>query len=162
MKKLVALVILTLAFSLFITSCKDDDNTTGPSEVKLGEMTATVGGADFKAGNAYYYNTVNQISGGQQVGGLTNIADVNTISIQLLQAGGEPMVKSYSDICYYQETRGMAPNNTVKQWNTTNGTCEITEVTDEYVKGTFSFTGTNEDDNNSTKSVSGKFYTPRQ
>ena len=160
MKKLLVLLALTLTMSLFMTSGKDDE-PTGPSNVELGEMSATVGGSDFKAGNAYYYNTVNQISGGQQVGGLTNLMDVNTISIQLVQVGGEPMVKSYSAICYYQESRGMTPNTTVKQWNTTSGTCEITEVTDKYVKGEFSFTGTNEDDN-STKTVSGKFYTPRQ
>ncbi len=161
MKKLMALVVITLAMSLFMSSCDDEDETTGPSDIVLGEMSATVGGSDFKAGNAYYYNSSNTISGGQQVGGLTNLTDVNTISVQLGQIGGSPEVKSYTAICYYQESRGMPPTSTVKSWNATNGTCEITEVTDEYVRGTFSFTGTNEDDN-STKSVSGKFYTPRQ
>src|SRR6056300_1193074 len=120
-------------------------------------MTATVGGADFEAGNAIYYDITNLVYGGQQVGGLANLFDVNTISIQIVQIGGEPELKSYSAICFYQESRGAIGSSSVETWNAANGTCEITEVTDEEVKGTFSFTGTNEDDG-STKSVSGSFY----
>ncbi len=160
MKKLLVLLAVTLAMSLLMSSCKDDE-PTGPSDVALGEMSATVGGKDWKGGNAYYFNITNQISGAEQVGGITNLTDVNTITITLGQVGGDPEVKTYSAICFYQESRGIYPNATAKSWNDLNGSCVVTEVTDKYVRGTFSFTGTNEDDN-STKSVSGKFYTPRQ
>ena len=55
----------------------------------------------------------------------------------------------------------MVPNRTVITWKSYLGSCDVTEVTDEKVRGTFSFTGTNDEDN-STKIVIGKFYAPRQ
>jgi hypothetical protein len=161
MKKFLVLATLTLAMSLFMSSCADEDETTGPSDVTLGEMSATVGGSEWKAGNAYYYNATDHVSGIYTPEPLTNPTKNTSISVKLAQIGGEPTVGTHTAICYYQESEGFPPNSTVSTWNATNGSCEVTEVTDEYVKGTFSFTGTNEDDN-STKSVSGKFYTPRQ
>lgn len=160
MKKLLILITLTLAMSMLMTSCGDDE-PTGPSDIVLGEMSATVGGNNWKAANAYYFNTTNLVSGLQLAGGPTNPTDINSVSVQLVQVGGSPALKTYTAICFYQESRGMVPNSTVKTWNSASGSCELTEVTDTYVKGTFTFTGTNEDDN-STKSVTGKFYTPRQ
>ncbi|MFN3194508.1 MAG: hypothetical protein ACE364_00985 [Chlorobiota bacterium] len=162
MKKLLTNLVFILCIALVATSCKDEDDSTGPSDLKIGEMTATVGGDDFKAGNALYFNSTNLVSGGEQVGGLTNLYDVNTISVQLAQVGGEPEVKSYTAICFYQETRGSAPGaTTTESWNANNGTCEITEIDGDMVKGTFSFTGTNSDDG-TTKKVSGSFYVQRQ
>lgn len=154
------LAALTLAMSLFMSSCADDE-PTGPSDIVLGEMSATVGGNNWKGGNALYYNNVNQISGAEMVGGLTNLGDINTITIAINQLAGEPELKTYSAFCFYNESRLIGTSSSVKQWNDKNGTCVVTEVTAKFVRGTFTFNGVNEDDN-STKSVSGKFYTPRQ
>src|SRR5690606_33855454 len=63
MKKLLLLITLTLAMSLLMVSCGDDDETTGPSTLKIGEMNAKVGGADFKAQNAIYYNIPRSVAG---------------------------------------------------------------------------------------------------
>ena len=160
MKKLLTNLVFILCLALIATSCKDEDDSTGPSDLKIGEMTATVDGDDFKAGNALYYNSTNLVSGIEKVGSITS-ADGNTISIQLAQLGGEPEVKSYNAICYYQETRGDFGTSVTESWNATNGTCEITEIDGDMVKGTFSFTGTNDDDG-TTKEVSGSFYVQRQ
>ena len=63
--------------------------------------------------------------------------------------------------CYFQITKGFGPSGSTESWNDVEGSCEITEVTDENVKGTFTFTGKNEEDG-TTKKVTGSFYTPRK
>ena len=160
MKKLLVLLTVTLAMSLFMSSCKDDE-PTGPSDVVLGEMSATIDGSSWKAQNALYYNITDHVAGVYAPDPLKIPTKTTTITVKLAQLGGEPTVGKHTALCTYQESEGFPPNSVTKTWSATNGSCEITEVTDKEIKGTFSFTGTNEDDN-TTKSVNGKFYTPRQ
>lgn len=160
MKKLLTNLVFILCLALIATSCKDEDDSTGPSDLKIGEMTATVDGDDFKASNAMHVNATNLISGIQKIGGITS-ADNNSISIQLSQIGGEPEVKTYSAICKYQESRGAIGTTDIETWNDNTGSCELTEVTATEIRGTFSFTGTNDNDG-TTKTVSGSFYVQRQ
>jgi hypothetical protein len=62
MKKLFVLLALTVSMALFLSSCGDDDTATGPSSLKLGEMSATVNGSGWKAQNAIFFNTVIKLS----------------------------------------------------------------------------------------------------
>ncbi|MFA7326855.1 MAG: hypothetical protein WC121_09340 [Candidatus Kapaibacterium sp.] len=160
MKKLLVLLTVTLAMSLFMVSCGDDE-PTGPSEPKIGEMTASVGGNNWAAQNAVYNNFSNHVTGLYVAEPLTNPTKITSISVKLDKITGEPAVGKYLAICFYEESEGYPPNSIVKIWTDISGNCEITEITDTEIKGTFTFTGTNIEDN-STKSVSGKFYTPRQ
>lgn len=161
MKKILTLITLTLAMSLFMTSCGDDDDTTGPSSLKIGEMTATVGGSSWEAQNAIYYNTPRQVSGAQ-----VDVSDpingtTKTISVILATTDQQPQTKTYTAICFYQETTGIGTTSETKSWNDGSGSCEVTEVTDTEIKGTFTFTGTNDDDA-TTKQVTGSFFVSRQ
>lgn len=161
MKKLLMLITLTLAMSLLMVSCGDDDETTGPSSLKIGEMSAKVGGADWKAQNAIYFNIPRSVNGAQidlsdPVNGTTK-----TVSIVLTTTDANPQVKKYNAVCFYQESTGIGMNAKVKSWSSSTGTCDVTAVTDKDIKATFSFTGTNEEDG-STKAVNGSFFVSRQ
>ncbi len=160
MKKLLVLAVLTIAMSLFMSSCGEDE-PTGPSEPKIGEMTATVSGSNWVAQNAVYKNQQRSVHGIQADISNPTSPSSKTISVVLLTTDAQPQLKTYTADCFYEESTGMPGSYTLKTWNNASGSCEITEVTDKEIKGTFTFTGTNDDDN-STKTVSGKFYTPRQ
>lgn len=160
MKKFMFLFALMLSLSLLTTSCGDDDSSTGPSDLKIGTMKATVGGSGFEAQNAIFYNISGQVSGAQidisnPINGTTK-----TVSV-LLQKTTEVEAKTYTAICFYQETTGMGATGSTESWNDASGSCEVTEVTETEIRGTFSFTGTNDDDG-STKKVSGSFNVSRQ
>lgn len=159
MKKLIILMAFALAMSFFMSSCKDDESTTGPSDLKIGEMSASVGGSNWKAQNAYFYNTPGQVSGAQVE--LTNPINGTTKTISVNIANNSPEKKTYKAICFYQESTGMPPSTTVTTWNDANGSCEVTEVSATEIKGTFTFTG-NSDKDGSTKKVTGSFYVQRQ
>lgn len=162
MKKILMLITLTLAMSLLMTSCGDDDDTsTGPSDLKIGEMTATVGGDSWSAQNAIFFNQTSLVSGIQIDISNPISGQKKTISIQLTPIATTPEVKSYSAICFYQETEGAIGSTTTETWADATGSCEVTEVTDTEIKATFSFTGTSDDDG-STKKVTGSFYVSRQ
>lgn len=160
MKKFMFLFALLLSLALFATSCDDDDSSTGPSDLKIGTMKATVGGDSFEAQNALYYNTTGQVSGAQV--DITNPINGTTKTISvILQKTGEVEAKTYTAVCFYQETTGMGATGSTVSWNDASGSCEVTEVTDTEIRGTFSFTGTNENDE-STKEVTGSFNVQRQ
>lgn len=161
MKKLLLLITLTLAMSLLMVSCGDDDETTGPSTLKIGEMNAKVGGADFKAQNAIYYNIPRSVAGvkidlSNPINGVTK-----TVSVILTTNDANPEVKKYNAVCFYQESSGIGMEAKVKSWSSINGTCDVTAVTDKDIKATFTFTGTNDEDG-STKAVNGSFFVSRQ
>lgn len=160
MKKLLTNLVFILCIALVATSCKDEDDSTGPSDLKIGEMTATVGGDDFAAQNALYYNFSGQVSGAEV--DITNPINGTTRTISvILQKTTEVEAKTYTAICFYQETTGLGMGGSTQSWNDASGSCEVTEVTDDEIKGTFSFTGTNDDDG-TTKKVTGSFYVQRQ
>lgn len=162
MKRFMYIFVLTLALGLLNFSCSDDDNATGPSDLKIGEMTATVGGANFKAQNALFYNITGQVSGAFVDNPLDpQNSTTQTISIVLQKNSQDVEIKSYQAICYYQETSGFGLAGSTESWNDVSGSCEVTEVTDDNIRGTFTFIGKNEDDN-TTKEVTGSFYVPRQ
>lgn len=160
MKKFMFLFALMLSLALLTTSCKDEDDSTGPSDLKIGQMTATVGGASFEAQNALFYNVSGQVSGAEV--DITNPINGTTKTVSVvLQKTTEVEAKTYTAICFYQETTGLGTGGSTQSWNDVNGSCEVTEVTDEEIKGTFTFTGKNDDDG-TTKAVSGSFYVQRQ
>lgn len=160
MKKLLVLAALTIAMSLFMVSCGEDE-PTGPSEPKIGEMTASVGGNNWAAQNAIYFNTPRSVAGVQV--DLTNPVNgtTKTVSIILTTTDPQPLVKKYNAVCFYQESTGLGLEAKVKSWTSATGTCEVTAVTATDIKAKFTFTGTNEEDG-STKAVNGSFYVNRQ
>ena len=160
MKRVLAIVALLLALSLVMSSCKKKAPTE-PEEVFTGEMSADVAGILWETDNPIYYNTIDMVAGAQLANGIENISDFNTITIHLQEIDDSLQVRSYNALCFYQESRGEVPNTIVNTWDDYHGICEITEVTDERVKGTFSFKGTNREDN-TTKVVTGKFFAPRK
>ena len=160
MKKLLVLAVLTIAMSLFMVSCGEDE-PTGPAEPKIGEMTATVGGNNWAAQNAIYFNTPRSVLGAQI--DLSNPINGTTksVSIILTTSDTQPQIKKYNAVCFYQESTGFGVDAKVKSWSSTTGTCEVTAVTDKDIKAKFTFTGTNDEDK-STKAVNGSFYVTRQ
>ena len=146
--------------SIFMPSCKQNVPTE-PEEEFTGEMSATIEGTEWESGNPIHYSSItNMISGTHLVVNNGDISDAYTISIQLTQIDNSLEVRTYSAICFYQESIGVYPNTQLYIWSDMSGTSKITEVTDEIISGTFTFTGTNDEDN-STKFVTGKFYALR-
>lgn len=82
MKKLLVLAALTIAMSLFMSSC-GEDTPTGPAEPKIGEMTATVGGNNWAAQNAIYFNSQRSVLGAQI--DLSNPLNGTTKSVSILR-----------------------------------------------------------------------------
>lgn len=154
------LITLTLAMSLFMSSCSDDEKTTGPSDQPLGELTAKIAGSDWKVSNAEYLNEDFVIVATENVGTGT---DANSISIQFegLADGEAPVVKTYTTSNEYVEIRTVEGTTVFNIWGNESATTVVTAVTSTSIKGTFSFTGTNTEDN-TTKVVTGSFNVPRK
>jgi len=160
MKKFISIIALTIALALFATSCSDDDSSTGPSDLKIGEMVATIDGDSWEANFAYYYNNLDAVNGWEV--DITNptSSDRNTIVVDL-EVEGEVQEQTYTAFCAYQTSSGMDMNSN-DAWQDSEGTCVVTEVSETEIKGTFTFTGINVKDDNDTKEVSGSFYVQRQ
>lgn len=148
--------------ALFMSSCEDDENPTNPdpSELKIGDMSATVNGSSWKAQNAIYFNIARNVTGGQV--DITNPVNGVKKTITITLATTDEIAKgTYTAICFYQESAGMPPNTTLKSWNDMSGSCEVTEISETEIKGTFTFKGVNEEDG-STKDIKGSFYVSRK
>lgn len=161
MKKLLVLISLTFVLSMFLSSCSDDDKTTGPStELKLGELTAKIGSTDWKITDAAYYNDDFVIEGTET---LENPNTGNSMMIQFIGIadGKAPEVKTHTTTCSYTESRIVDESMVYNVWSSESATTVVTSVTSTNIIGTFSFTGTNTDDN-TTKVISGSFNVPRK
>ena len=156
MRKITVLTILLL--SLFMISCDEDSNPSNSNNnLEIGEMTATVDGEEFEAGNALYYNQAEQVSGSQ-----FSLAtqSTKTISLSFLLSGQEIGVGTFTVNAYYQTFPLSSPTD-IESWATSSGTAEITSISDEEIAGTFNFTGTNSNDD-TEKTVQGSFRVSRQ
>ncbi|MFC4267394.1 DUF6252 family protein [Polaribacter marinivivus] len=152
--------ILFFAFVAVLVSCSDatdeDLGLTGE-----GTFTAKVDGTDFASLKATVGATV------------TN----SVAAIQGSNAGGEYIrvnIMNYTGVGTYKTGDALTNVNSIQYgtvnpiaaWISTfdigNGTIEITEDTSTTISGTFSFTGLNSNDNNSSKMVTeGKFSAPK-
>ena len=152
MKKLFALLALTLAMSMFMISCgdEDDDTNTGPSDMTLGKLTATVNGAEWEIENGVFLNTSKSVRGEKTTGDLTEIINVS------LDVTGDLEAKTYSAVCYYRSSEN---GENLLSWNDTEASAVITEVNDDEISGSFSFTGTNS--NGTEKKITGTFRVKR-
>ncbi|MER3328375.1 MAG: hypothetical protein RIF34_02265, partial [Candidatus Kapaibacterium sp.] len=93
MKKIFVFAALTIAMSLFMSSCAEDE-ATGPSEPKIGEMTATVSGSNWVAQNAVYKNQIRSVVGIQADISNPSSPSSKTISVILLTTEAQPELKT--------------------------------------------------------------------
>jgi hypothetical protein len=152
---------LLIFVSLSVLSCKKDDEGGDEGTAGAGMMTAKVNGADFQSleGTA---TAQESNSGGVRVIAVSagtidsenlqiiiqNFDGIGTYDLSLINIG------TYS---YLPDPTNPDPN-TVVVYTTVNGTSSngeinITSYSESNVKGTFSFTGYNVDDNTDTVSV---------
>jgi len=73
-----------------------------------------------------------------------------------MQVEGDLVTGTYTAVCYY---RSMENEGDLKSWNDLEGSAEVTEVNDDEISGTFSFTGENND--GTEKKVTGSFKVER-
>lgn len=159
MKRISILVMLFVLALVFNSCSEDDDSPVGPGSLASGEVSATIDGKSWKSSGQMYFNAA-KIIAATKIENVTTY-ELTTISISFLLSGQEPAVGTGTAQCFYQESKGLPPSSTVKTWTDISGSYEFTEVTATQVKGTFEFSGTNQDDN-TKKTVKGSFNVPRQ
>lgn len=120
------------------TSCSDDDSSsTGPSDLKLGTMTAKVDGKSFTANNAQAmkFTEQNLIVSGVMLEGFTIS---KSISITVTETGTNTL---YTGQGFYQISPIGKPSE-VTTYHSKSIKYKITSYTDKEMSGTFDFTGT--------------------
>lgn len=158
---------LLVSSSLFISSCSSDSDGGGGGSAASGTMKAKVGGSWVTTLEmATFANRVGpilQIQG--NTGGTSSKAFVLTVTtfdgVGTYDIGGGETGLGLAYSSYVETTVDLsnptAPD--IKTWNAPYeggakvGEVKISEVTDTYIKGTFSFTAKNEEDG-STKQIS--------
>lgn len=142
-----------------MSSCSDD-TTTGPSEPALGEFIAKIDGKDWKVTDAKYFDEFTDIVATQSGAMGSNESSIS-IEFTGIVAGEAPGVKTYTTSNLYGEFKEVGGDLVYHSWTSGSSTTEITTVTTTSVKGTFSFIGTNFEDQ-TTKVITGSFNVPRK
>lgn len=163
--KLLFISILVIAFS----SCSNDDDGGNGGSAAAGTVTAKIDGTNFTS--LEIASVANLVSG---VGTLTiqgNDADGKAIVIVIngyegpgsYDIGGNNLV---AVVASYVEADINNPMNS-QTWqapfdDTVAGTVSISEETDDNVKGTFSYTAKNSNDNSTKEITDGSFNLTKQ
>lgn len=136
--------LLLLALSLNLAAC---DSGGGDDSIALGSMTATVGGSSWDAANA----TANVITAAGNrtlaISGATVGTQITTMSLTITAIGGAAIgTGTYAlgddatDNVFGSATY-LPTFNPADAYSSTSGTVTISEIDDDHVEGTFSFTG---------------------
>lgn len=156
----IALVSLT-------TSCSSDDNGGGGSNATLGTIRARVAGANYTSMEMGTFATR------QVIGGLTTIivqgSDASGKAIQIVITGYDGLGSyeisedaAISTVASYIESNISNPMNSLV-WaapyenSGVAGTVTVTEISETNVKGTFNFTGKNQDGEDTKTVTNGAF-----
>ena len=143
---------------MLLSSCSDDEKTTGPSDLTIGQFNAKVDGVDWKVTNAKYYSEEHEIIASNSGAMGSNETQI-VILLKGIPKGETPVVKTYNSNNVFSEFKEVDENLVYTYWNNLNTTAVITSATDTEIKGTFSCTVTSEKDETS-KEISGSFYVP--
>lgn len=143
------LLYLVLSISLLLASCSEEDNPTG-GDGDLGKISAKIDGTSWTSDNATGVKNGTEI----QISGTAT--DHKSISITIDQTGTGSI---FTGLGYYQISDGNIPPTNVITYNSTEVTYEITEYDEDekIIGGTFSFTGTNAEDNITKEITDGTF-----
>ncbi len=152
-KTLFPKTVLILLFIVALTSCSSDDDSSG-SEQSDYYLTAKVDGVDYSRD----FVTVSTLPDESDVYIISGVGEVSSIALTLespISTGVFTPTLGGSTVLFYQEI------NPFVIWGATedegSGTITITENTDTYIKGTFSFTGVNPLDNSIKEITEGQF-----
>lgn len=141
---------------LFSVACSSDDGSNDEQEGEY--LTATVGGEGFTSSlsmNVTQMYDVTTIIGAGNNSGI--LLQFNKSSPGTYPIGGQNS-GALTIAAYTQNT-----NNGVAAWQApidqrvSNGQIVVTNYSETNIKGTFSFTGTNTDDNSTVEVTNGKF-----
>lgn len=161
-------IILALALVTFVSSCSSDDGGGGGATASLGQVKARVAGSNFTSMELGTFATK------QVVGGLTTIivqgSDASGKAIQIIITGYQEGTNTYeisddatiSTVATYIESNISNPLNSLV-WaapydnSGAVGSVTITEISDTNVKGTFNFTGKNQNGDDTKAVTNGAF-----
>lgn len=135
-------LLLTLSLSLAACDSGGDDDS-----IALGSMTATVGGSSWNAANA----TANVITAAGNrtlaISGATVGAQITTMTLTITAIGGAAIGTGTYSLGDDATDNVFGSANYLPTFNpgdayvSTAGTVTISEIDDDHVEGTFSFTG---------------------
>jgi hypothetical protein len=161
-------IFLAIALVSLVTSCSSDDGGGGGATASLGQVKARVAGSNFTSMELATFATK------QVVGGFTTIivqgSDASGKAIQIIITGYQEGTNTYeisddatiSTVATYIESNISNPLNSLV-WaapydnSGAVGTVTITEISDTNVKGTFNFTGKNQDGEDTKVVTNGAF-----
>lgn len=161
-------IVFTIALATLLTSCSGSDGGGGGGTASLGTLKAKVGGSNFTSMSAATFATK------QVVGGLTTIiiqgSDASGKAVQLILTGTDGNAGTFeisdtaniSAIASYIEaniSNPMASQTWAAPYENAGvaGSITISEITDTNVKGTFNFTGKNQDGPDTKQITNGAF-----
>jgi hypothetical protein len=142
MKKLRVFVLFLAVAALTVTACKkEDDDDNGGNNGGSGTMTLKADGADFSADLA-----VQAVNSNGVINVTGNDGNARQCSLILYGASGPGTydigAANPQNLCTWTEGTGQL-DSYVASFVIGSGTVTITELTDTKIKGTFSFTGFN-------------------
>lgn len=158
MKALKQISILLFTALMMISCSSDDNNPTGANGEEF--LTAKVDGADFSS----FADAIAATIGSGGTGDVLAVQGSNTsgdfIRLNIVNYNGVGTYTTGDNISNtssvsYGTVQPIA--NWISTFDVGSGTVEITEDTDTYVKGTFSFTGLNSSDSTTKTITEGEF-----
>ncbi|MEZ4795717.1 MAG: DUF6252 family protein [Flavobacteriaceae bacterium] len=169
MRTLKQFMLLVMTMSLVsLSSCSKDDDGGGGGSAELGTIVAKIDGASMTSVEIATFASLN--SGTLQIQGNTGGTSSKAIVLTVIGFDGEGTYPlgggaNIFNVAAYQETDVDISNPTnpeVRIWqapydDTEVGEINVSEVTETYIKGTFSFSAKKSDDNSIKNITEGAF-----
>ncbi|NMH25580.1 DUF6252 family protein [Flavobacterium solisilvae] len=166
-------LMLTFVMATLLSSCSGDDNGGGGGSAANGTIKAKVGGSNFKSMEIASFASKNAIGGGAYMIAIQG-SDEEGNAIQLILNGvdGQPGTfeigtdTTISAVGTYTETEINLSNPAASTFTTwaapyedsgVVGSITISEITDTTIKGTFNFTGKNQEGTDTKAVTNGAF-----
>ncbi len=152
-KKLTSKAPLILLFIIVLSSCSSSDDSSDSNQSDY-FLTAKVDGVNYSRD----FVTVSALPNESDVYIISGVDEISSIGLTLespIATGTFTPTVGTLTVLFYQEI------NPYAVWGASedegSGTITITENTDTYIKGTFSFTGVNPTDNSTKVITEGQF-----
>ena len=166
-------LMLTMVAATLLSSCSGDDNGGGGGSAANGTIKAKVGGSNFKSMEIASFASKNAIGGGAYMITIQG-SDEEGNAIQLILNGvdGQPGTFEISQsagitaVGYYTKININTSNPMASTYTTwaapyegsgVAGSITISEITDTTIKGTFNFTGKNQEGTDTKAVTNGAF-----